>query len=101
MENQIILTPTTKADLVKEITANVLEGVSNLFMKNRETDLQSKEWLTANEVQDLLKISSVTRWDWSKKGILKTHKISGRLRFRKDEVLSAMIKKESHFAKTD
>ena len=90
----IILTKTTKDDLISEITNNVLSGMSAILKESRDADLNAKEWLNTKETQTLLKISSVTLWNWTKAGILKSHKIGNRLRYRKDEVLQALIKIE-------
>jgi len=91
----IILTQTTKDDLISEITNNVLSGVTAILKESRETDLHAKEWLSSKETETLLKISSVTRWSWSRSGILKSYKIGNRIRYRKDEVLQALLRKET------
>ena len=96
MEN-VILTKTTKDDLILQITKNVLSGISDLLNESREKDLYSKEFLNSKEVESLLKISSVTRWNWTNSGILKSHKIGNRLRYRKDDVLKALLRKEPKF----
>ena len=95
MTDQIILSATTKNELIQEIGQFVLSGVSTLFEQNRKTDLNSKEWLTTKETESILKISNVTRWNWTNAGILKSYKIGNRLRYRKDEVLAAVLKIES------
>ena len=94
MDN-VILIQTTKNDLISEITNNVLSGMAAMLKESRETDLNSKEWLSSKETEKLLKISAVTRWKWGKDGILKPHKIGNRIRYRKDEVLQALIKIET------
>jgi len=91
----IILTQTTKNDLISEITNNVLSGMTALLKESRETDLHSKEWLSSKETETLLKISSVTRWSWSRSGLLTSYKIGNRIRYRKDEVLQALLRKET------
>ena len=91
----IILTPTTKQELVSEITQNILCGITTILKESRETDLHAKTWLTAKETESILKISAVTRWTWSKSGILKSYKIGNRIRYRKDEVIQALTKIES------
>lgn len=91
MDNQIILTTYTKDDLIKQITSNVLSGLAVILKESRESDLNAKEWLSSKETETLLKISSVTRWNWSKSGILKSYKIGKNIRYRKDEVLQALI----------
>jgi DNA integrity scanning protein DisA with diadenylate cyclase activity len=93
MEN-IILTTTTKNELIQELKTEILNGINDLFNEARDKDLQSKEWLNSKETENLLKISSVTLWSWSKSGILKAHKIGNRLRYRKDDVIKALIRKE-------
>lgn len=90
----IILTQTTKDDLISEITSKVLLGITTILNESREKDLSSKEWLTSKETETILKISSVTRWTWTNSGILKSYKIGNRLRYRKDEVLKALLRKE-------
>ena len=91
----IILTQTTKDDLIKQITNNVLTGMTSILKESRETDLHAKEWLSSKETETLLKISSVTRWNWSRSGILKSYKIGNRIRYRKDEVLKALLERET------
>lgn len=92
---EIILTQVTKDDLISQITNNVLSGLATILKESRETDLNSKEWLSSKETETLLKISSVTRWNWSKSGILKSYKIGNRIRYRKDEVLKALLSIEA------
>jgi hypothetical protein len=92
---QIILTPTTKQELITEITAAILSGMTSMLKESRDEDLNAKTWLTSKETESILKISSVTRWNWSNDGILKSYKIGNRLRYRKDEVMQALIRLES------
>ncbi|MBK6699927.1 MAG: helix-turn-helix domain-containing protein [Saprospiraceae bacterium] len=65
-----------------------------MIKDSQKQQITSKEWLTANEVCDLLKISLTTLHDWSWKGSLKKHKIGGRIRFRHDEVLESLTRVE-------
>ncbi len=92
--NNIILSSVTREELVNEISKVVLSGITTILKESRKEDLNSKEWLSSKETESLLKISSVTRWNWSKSGILKANKIGNRLRYRKDDVLKALIRKE-------
>ena len=92
---QIILTPTTKKELITELTAAILSGMTSMLKESRDEDLNAKTWLTSKETESILKISSVTRWNWSNDGILKSYKIGNRLRYRKDEVMQALIRMES------
>lgn len=94
MDN-VILTQTTKDDLIRQITNNILTGMTSILKESRETDLHAKEWLSSKETETLLKISNVTRWSWSRSGILKSYKIGNRIRYRKDEVLKALLERET------
>ncbi len=47
------------------------------------------ELLTPTETACLLKVSKVTVWDWSKKGILAPRRIGNQVRYLKSEVLAA------------
>lgn len=93
--DQIILTPTTKQELITEITESILAGFSALMKESREEELNSKEWLTARDTERFLKISNVTRWNWTRGGILKSYKVGSRIRYRKDEVLNALMNIEA------
>lgn len=93
--NDIILTPTTKQELVSEITSSILTGMAAILKESRDQDLQAKEYLTTKETETILKVSPVTRWNWTNSGILKAYKVGSRLRYRKDEVLQALLKIES------
>ncbi len=94
MDN-VILTQATKEDIISEITNNVLSGVSALLKESRQSELNSKENWTPKETEQYLKITGVTRWSWTKAGILKSYKIGGRLRYKKNEVMEALIQIES------
>ena len=63
--NNIILTETTKKNLVDEI----LKGVQTLINASQEKDLLKSEWLTAKEVMTILKITPVTLWNYDNKGL--------------------------------
>lgn len=91
----IILTQTTKRELIIELKNEILSGITDLLKESRESDLNAKEHWTSKETEEKLKISAVTRWKYTKVGILKAYKIGNRLRYRKDEVLQALIKIES------
>lgn len=94
--NDIILTTTTKQELVSEITTSILSGITAILKESRDQDLHAKEWLTSKETETILKISPVTRWNWGNSGILKAHRLGKtRLRYRKDEVLKALLSIES------
>jgi len=90
----IVLTSVTREQLKNELRDELLSAIKLLLSENSKKDLNAKEWLSSKETMALLKITSVTLWTWSKSGILNAHKIGSRLRYRKDEVIEAMIKME-------
>ncbi|MBK9109980.1 MAG: helix-turn-helix domain-containing protein [Saprospiraceae bacterium] len=91
MAQVIVLTP----DQLQSFVDSVAQRVESLIKDSQKKQITSKEWLTAREVSELLKISHTTIHDWSKKGILKKHRIGDRIRFRHDEVLDSLLKIES------
>jgi len=93
MQNQIILSQETKESLIQEI----LLGFKQIIEEQKKPSQELKEWLTAKETQELLKISSGTRWSWSKSGKLKAHSIQGtnRIRYHRDQVLSILSERET------
>lgn len=84
MIDRIILTEFTKEEIVNDI----LKGIAEILEKSKTQDIQSKEWLTAKEVQKMLKISAVTLWKYDSKGITKPHKIGSRKRYCKSDIVS-------------
>jgi hypothetical protein len=90
MEN-ILLTPTTKADLVNEI----LQGVSLLIKESQDNDLTKNEWLTSKEVQTILKITPTTLWNYDNKGITQPQRIGNRKRYHRPQIIKLLQQKES------
>lgn len=83
----------TKQDLERfseRIIAEVIKAIDG----TKEQTNNEQELLTGKEVQAVLKISHTTLWSWSRKGIIKTHFISGRRRYKRSEVLAALKRKE-------
>lgn len=50
-----------------------------------------KDILTREETAKLLSISLPTLWNWTKKNILTAYGIGGRVYYKKDEVIQALI----------
>lgn len=88
---ELLLSPIPKKELIEEL----LSGFESILKDQQNEHLSSKEWLSTREVSDMLKISTVTCHQWAKRGILKKHRIGSRVRYRKDEVLSALKEVES------
>ena len=88
MEN-IILTTTTRQSLVKDIALEVLTGLDSRLEQLHKPKAPI-EYLTGKEVESILKISTQTRYDWGRKGILKPYKIGTRKRYKHDDVCNAL-----------
>jgi hypothetical protein len=79
---------TTPDQLQDAILAGVraeLEMLKKEFQPKEPT-----EFLTRNEVRDLLKVDLSTVHNWTKRGRLKAYGIAGRVYYKRDEVQSAM-----------
>lgn len=64
---------------------NELETLKKEFQPKEPT-----EFLTRNEVKDLLKIDLSSVHNWTKKGKLKAYGISGRIYYKRSEVEAAI-----------
>ncbi|MBL7811409.1 MAG: helix-turn-helix domain-containing protein [Bacteroidetes bacterium] len=86
MTNQLILT--TPADLREIVTAAVRSELAGL--KQPDTPTANQEWLTRKQTAARLQVSLVTLHSWTKTGIVKGYRISGRIRYKSHEVESAL-----------
>ena len=74
----------------KQLVARVVNE-----LKNELKQANFKEqYLTREEVSEMLKISLSTIHNWCKKGILKPHQIGGRVYFKASDIESSIIKLE-------
>lgn len=79
---------------IQGITADTLLGqikevVQELIPKPQPQNTTDR-LLTCNELCEMLKISEVTRWKWTKDGVLTGHRIGNKLRYKESEVLQAL-----------
>jgi excisionase family DNA binding protein len=93
MNDQVILTTTTKDALIQEFALLARDMFSDLLKQNQKETLQLKEWLNGKETCELLKISNVTLWTYVKDGRIKAHKIGNNVRYNRHEVEKALIQK--------
>ncbi|MEM7104871.1 MAG: helix-turn-helix domain-containing protein [Bacteroidota bacterium] len=82
MKNKIIIT--TEEEL-REIIADCVRGQLKSLIPKEEEEL-----LTVNEVADLFGVTAVTIHSWKKKKILAFHRIGGRVRFKKSEIMEKL-----------
>ncbi len=72
----------------EQIQESILNGVK-VQIEQLKKDFQPKEpteYLTRNEVKELLKVDLSTIHNWQKKGKLRAYGISGRVYFKRHEV---------------
>ncbi len=77
----------------EEIQEAILKGVQK-EIETLKKEFQPKEptrYLTRAEVKEMFKVDQVTVYNWTKKGILKSYGISGRVYYKRHEVEQAII----------
>ncbi|CAG5067976.1 hypothetical protein DYBT9623_00704 [Dyadobacter sp. CECT 9623] len=79
-----------------EILGRRLNHIEELILKsqksetvNSESDKLGEAYIDQKKVSELLGVSSVTIWDWEKKGLLLSYRIGNLKRFKLSEVLAA------------
>ena len=73
-----------------QLVARVVNELKNELKQATFTE----QYLTREEVSELLKISFSTIHNWSKKGILHPYQIGARIYFKASDIESSMIKLE-------
>ena len=64
---------------------------------------QPEEYLTRKETANLLKISLPTLHNYSKQGLIKSHRVLNQIRYKKSEVESSIkeIRNKNHYNKVE
>lgn len=87
----------TNQTLIHNVTP---EQITNLFegLQNQLTELkanfqpkQPTEYLSRNEVAEMLKCTLPTIHNWAKTGVITSYGINGRVYFKRSEIESALI----------
>jgi len=78
----------------EQIQNAIIEGVKTQLeeLKKSLQPIQPTEYLTRNDVAQLLQINLSTLYNWTKKGVLNSYSISSRVYYRRDEVNNAIVK---------
>lgn len=77
----------------EQLQNEIIKGVKN-ELEQLKKDFQPKqpsEYLTRNEVAEMLKIDLSSVHNWTKKGKLKAYGIGGRVYYKRDEVENSII----------
>ncbi|MFH1051552.1 MAG: helix-turn-helix domain-containing protein [bacterium] len=90
MENSIILNNVSIDDL-KGLISESFESVINKF-RPQEPEKQDDQLIKIDEVAKMLNVSKVTVFAWKKAGKFPFYRISNKIYFRKNEILSALKK---------
>lgn len=84
MSNSILLHNATPQQLTEAILNGVDEKINDL--KANFQPKEPTEYLTRNEVKELLKVDLSTVHNWTKKGKLKSYGIGNRVYYKRHEV---------------
>ena len=87
-KNQIIFDVLSKEEL-QDLIGKSLEEVIKNNSKNIPPD---QELLTRDEACKLLKVDSSTLWRWTNKGKITAYGIGSRRFYKKEELMSSLIK---------
>lgn len=90
MQNQIILSPLTPAELGDLVSAAMQTVLHAWTPPPADFGATIPELPTRKQTKEILQVSYVTLSEWSKSGVLPTLKIGSRVRYKKSDVLAAL-----------
>lgn len=94
MNNQILLQGITPDDFLSMIDTLIEKRINEQTHILRKSKYEGKPFLTGKEVDRMLSITPPTRYEWEKKGLFSRYKVSGRTRYKRTEIVDALIKQE-------
>ena len=80
----ILLYNITPDEFKEDLINSLKEVIQELILETKKE--KPLEYLTRQQVAEILKISMVTVSDWNKKGILKPYRIGNRIRYKSNEL---------------
>jgi excisionase family DNA binding protein len=90
--HNLLLSPIQKADLINELAAEI-ESRLYKIVKNQPPEAHPPtEYLTRQELKDLLKVDLSTIHNWTKKGKINAYGIGNRVYFKRSEVDAMLVK---------
>jgi excisionase family DNA binding protein len=99
MTKQIVQIENANAiEFKNEILAGVLKIIQDHAISLQQDDKDTL--LSRQETANLLSVSLVTLWDWTRKDVLPAYRIGYKVRYKKSEVIQA-LKKMNKFNKDD
>ena len=91
--NNLILSTHTTEELINFINSAVKEAFKEL--PNPSPSNPSETLLTRKETADKLKISLVTLNDWTKRGLIQSYLLGGRVFFKESEIENSLHRTKS------
>ena len=85
MQN-VILSPIDPESLIERIA----QRTANLISENSKPNTDDKEFLSRKETAELLGINSATLYRWTVKGKINSYGISGKVYYKRAEVLDSI-----------
>ncbi|MDN3689652.1 helix-turn-helix domain-containing protein [Cyclobacterium jeungdonense] len=92
MEKPIIVFPITIDKFRGIIRSEVMAAIESLSDKEK---VKSETLLTRKETADKLKISLVTLNEWTKRGIIQSYLIGGRVLYKESEIDASLHKTQT------
>lgn len=85
---------TNVLDFKKEILSDLKGALKDFANSTQSNDID--KLLTREETANILSVSLVTLWDWTRKDIIPAYRIGNKVRYKKLEVLES-LKKTNNF----
>ena len=63
----------------------------SLIEGNNKNSIEQSAFIPGKAVEKELSISRTTRWNWTKRGILKQYEIGGKKLYKREEVMRAAV----------
>jgi excisionase family DNA binding protein len=73
-------------ETIEQRLKNIEAGIAELARKPQPEPSKQEQYLTVDEVAEILSVSRVTLWSWAKKGILTPVQIGNLKRYRLSEI---------------
>lgn len=74
----------------KELLTQFQNLHAEILAIKQNANTKTDELLTRQQTADILQISLVTLWNWTKKNIVPAHRIGNKVRYKKSEILNAL-----------
>ena len=84
MKNNIVI---LNMDDLRQVVTEIVEEVCTKRGMNDRNPIEGSEWLTREEVCDMLHITYTTLWRKENEGVIKKHKMGRRNLYSKKEVM--------------